>query len=395
MLSRRVLAFCSSRRTVAFRAALAVCVGALCLLTAEEAAARRMSPRQIEALQAAANQAEQAAEADAGVAEQDAGASATAPAAPDPAELSRRAQIFSRLGEVSLTLGEIEDDILRRSPFARRQFADRERLVAHAREMFRAKLLAHAAAERGFGERPSVRTLIDRHLVALVVRRQVDEPNNPRDIPTEAAQTYFQEHQELFVRAEQRRASHILVEEREEAARLLAQVREGDLRAFRRLAQEHSLDTETNQRGGDLGYFAADGRAAGGTDVAVNADIATLVFRLTREEPIATEPLELETTAGQRFAIVRMTGLREGAHPTFEQVEPAVRRRLAVERRDGAYRDYVRTLREQHQVQTQHLETLRQISLPPPPMPSHNHRGAEPAAAEGEGETDADGHMAP
>lgn len=310
---------------------------------------------------------------------------ADAPAAAplDPvAEQARRAQVFARLGEVTLTLGEVEDDIHRRSPFARRQFEDRERLVAHARELFRAKLLAHAAEERGYGDRPAVRTLVDRHLVAAVVRRQVDEQHGPGQVTSEDARAYFDTHQELFVRAEQRRVSHILVESRERAAALLEQVRAGDLRVFRRLAQSDSLDTETNQRGGDLGYFAADGRAAGGTDVAVNPHIASLAFTLTREEPIAREPLELTTSAGLRYSVVRLTGVREGAHPSFEEVESTVRRRLAVEQRDGAYRAYIAQLREQHHVVMQPLEVLRDITLPPPPMPSHNHRGAEPESAE-------------
>jgi len=310
------------------------------------------------------------------------------------AQAAHRAQVFARLGEVTLTLGEIEDDIQRRSPFARRQFEDRERLVAHARELFRAKLLAHAAGERGYGDKPSVRTLVDRHLVATVVRRQVDEQNSPTLITAEDARAYFDAHQELFVRAEQRRVSHILVESREQAAALLTQVRAGDLRVFRRLAQTESLDTETNQRGGDLGFFAADGRAAGSTDVAVNEAIAQLAFTLTREEPVAREPLELTTTAGLRYSVVRLTGVREGASPSFEDVEASVRRRLAVERRDGAYRAYITRLREQHRVQMQPLEVLRAITLPPPPMPSHNHRGA---STETEAERAAEGaaHMAP
>jgi hypothetical protein len=318
---------------------------------------------------------------------------AAAPA-DDAARTARRARVFSRLGQVTLTLGEIEDDIQRRSPFARRQFEDRERLVAHARELFRAKLLAHAASERGYGDKASVRTLVDRHLVAAVVRRQVDELNGPTQITTADARAYFDSHQELFVRAEQRRVSHILVESREQAAALLTQVRAGDLRVFRRLAQAESLDTETNQRGGDLGFFAADGRAAGGTDVAVNETIAQLAFTLTREEPVAREPLELTTTAGLRYSVVRLTGIREGASPSFEDVEASVRRRLAVERRDGAYRAYITQLRERHQVQMQPLEVLRAITLPPPPMPSHQHRGAE---TETEAERAAEGaaHMAP
>jgi hypothetical protein len=314
--------------------------------------------------------------------------------ADDAARSAHRGRVFSRLRDVTLTVGEIEDDIQRRSPFARRQFQDRERLVAHARELFRAKLLAHAADQRGYGDRPSVRALIDRHLVAAVVRRQVDEPHAPTAISAEEARTYFDEHRDLFTRAEQRRASHILVASRERAAVLLTQVREGDLRVFRQLAMAESLDTETNQRGGDLGFFAMDGTSAGGTDAAITEGLAQAAFALTREEPVAREPVELETAAGQRFSVVRLTGIREGANPRFEDVEPSVRRRLAVERRDGAYRAYIAELRMRHQVQMQPLEVLRAITLPAPPMPHSEPGGADGVTAP-EPATEAAAQMTP
>ena len=309
---------------------------------------------------------------------------AEATASPDD---TRRAQVLMRLGEVTLTLGELEDDLRRRAPFARRQMRDRARLTTHVREMFDQKLLAHAAAERGYGTNASVRARVDRQLVTRVVRLRVDEPNAPQRVEEAAARAYFAEHPELFVRPEQRRAAHILVESRERAAELLAELRDADLRTFRRTAMTESQDPRSKQRGGDLGYFDAEGHLLGSTEPAIAEPIRNAIFAVSREEPFVNEPVAVPSGDQTLYSVLRLTGLREGANPSFEDVEPMVRRRVAVSQRDASYRALMQELRERHPVQTSNLELLRTITLPPPPMPSHNHRGAE-RVEEGEG----DGH---
>lgn len=301
----------------------------------------------------------------------------------DPAEAARRARIFARVGEVSLTVGEIEDDINRRSPFARRPFTDRRRLVEHARLMFRGKLLAHAALERGYGERPAVRTLLDRHLVSLVVRRQVDAQNAPSSIPAERVAQYFEEHRDAFVRPEQRRASHILVRDRAEAVRIAQEAAGVDLRGFQRLAREHSLDTESKQRGGDLGFFSEEGRSRR-ADASIDAAIAAAAFALTRENPVSSTPVEVTAGEDTHYSVVRLTAVNAGSNPTLADVEPVVRRRLAREQRDTGYRRYLDSLRERHQVARGSTEVIRSIDLPPPPMPRdpHGRHGTEPEGAD-------------
>lgn len=312
---------------------------------------------------------------------------AAATATPDPAETARRARVFARVGEVSLTVGEIEDDINRRSPFARRPFVDRERLVAHARLMFRGKLLAHAALERGYADRPAVRTLLDRHLVSLVVRRQVDAQSAPSSIPAERVAQYFEEHRDSFVRPEQRRASHILVRDRDEAVRIAQEAAGVDLRGFQRLAREHSLDTESKQRGGDLGFFAADGRSRR-ADASVDSALAAAAFALTRENPVSTTPVELTAGDDTRYSVVRLTAVNAGSNPTLADVEPIVRRRLAREQRDTGYRQYIASLHERHEVVRGSTDVIRSIDLPPPPMPRDPH-GRHGMEAEGADEPEA------
>lgn len=64
---------------------------------------------------------------------------------------------------------------------------------------------------------------------------------------------FFEEHRSEYDIAEQVRASHILVETEELARQLLDEIAGGA--DFAPLAQEHSTDTGSGSRGGDLGWF--------------------------------------------------------------------------------------------------------------------------------------------
>ena len=88
-------------------------------------------------------------------------------------------------------------------------------------------------------------------------------------------QAYYEEHPDEFVEPEQVHARHILVEEREQAEELLAQLRNGA--KFEDLAREHSVDEQSAEKGGDLGWFARGDMVAPFEEAAFGAEPGTLV----------------------------------------------------------------------------------------------------------------------
>lgn len=109
---------------------------------------------------------------------------------------------------------------------------------------------------------------------------------------------------EMPTTAEQVRASHILVETREEADQVLERLAAGE--AFEDLARELSTDAASAQEGGDLGWFprglmatpfeqAAFGMAANETSDPVQTQFGYHIIRvLERELARAIEPDDLE-----------------------------------------------------------------------------------------------------
>ena len=109
----------------------------------------------------------------------------------------------------------------------------------------------------------------------------------------EEIQAYYDAHADEFSRPEMVRASHILLASRDDAEELLNEARDADARGFRQLAREHSIDTETKLRGGDLRYFTRDGRAAGARedDTPVDATLVEAAFGVEEVGGVAREPV--------------------------------------------------------------------------------------------------------
>jgi len=88
------------------------------------------------------------------------------------------------------------------------------------------------------------------------VELSLDNINEPENADEETLQNLFDENAELYTNPERRRAQHILVEDETLANDLLNQIKEGA--DFAELAKTNSVDTSSNEQGGDLGLFERD-----------------------------------------------------------------------------------------------------------------------------------------
>ncbi len=101
-------------------------------------------------------------------------AAPTPEAEPSPEETARRAQVVAKIGPVEVTLGELEDEINRQSPFMRARYRDRAALRTFVEERIRFELIAREADRRHFGERPEVLAETRQAYVQQLIRRDFD-----------------------------------------------------------------------------------------------------------------------------------------------------------------------------------------------------------------------------
>jgi peptidyl-prolyl cis-trans isomerase D len=111
---------------------------------------------------------------------------------------------------------------------------------------------------------------------------------------------------------EQRRASHILVKTKEEADKILAEVKKNPGQ-FAALAKKHSQDPGSADKAGDLGWF--------GRGMMVKP-FEDLVFKLGQNE---TQVVESEFG----FHVVRLTGVQAGKMRAFEEVRKELTEEVA------------------------------------------------------------------
>lgn len=293
-------------------------------------------------------------------------AAAQDPASPDAgrsaADESRRARVYARIGDSSITVGDIEDAVASQTPFQQQRYAsDPAALRALARRLVDLRLMAAEARRRELDRTPRVREVTEGNLVQLLVRQAIDLRITPRSIPDADVDAYYQSHLEEYARPAMARASHVLLATEAEATALLAECRTADVARFRQLARDRSLDTETQQSGGDLRYFTRDGRPMGDVGRPVDAALVQAAFAIREVGECAAAPVRV----GDRFSVVKLTGLRQADQTPIEAAREGIRRSLWRQRRDQELERMVSEIKSRVRV-TRRDELVTLVELPPP-----------------------------
>jgi peptidyl-prolyl cis-trans isomerase C len=274
------------------------------------------------------------------------------------AEQKRRAAVLAKFEGGQITVGDLEDAINQQSYFVRKRYATKENRKSFLDNRVRFELLAREAERRGYGDDETVVQTAKQNAVQALLKNEVDDKMIEDSIPDEEVKKYYDEHRSEFVREESRRVNYILLETRQEAAQLVAEAREADLRKFGELARENSIDQETRLRAGDLRYFDRKGVRSGTTEVAVEEAIVKAAFALEEIGDVAPEPVPVE----DGFAVVKLSGRRPASKRTLEQVDKIIRKRLWRVFREKAVTELESSLRAKYKPEV-HPELVDDIKL--------------------------------
>ena len=284
---------------------------------------------------------------------------------PPGADEARRAEVFATVGSATITVGDLEDVINARSPYARKRFAELTVLKDFADDQVRNELFSQGAEKLGYAKDPDVAKFLDQTLVQLFVRREFEESVSPDSVLEEAVAKYYEDHPEEFRRPEMRRARHILVASKQEAKDILAQLGTGESATFRELAKARSLDTETKLRGGDLLYFTEDAKLVGKPDGAqIDPTLAKAAFRLEKAGS-SSKPLDL---GDGKWSVLELTGIRPEKVQTREQAKEGIRRKLWRQEREAALTKLITDLRTELEPEV-YPERMEAIVLEPANAP--------------------------
>ncbi|MGM9927449.1 MAG: peptidylprolyl isomerase [Bacillus sp. (in: firmicutes)] len=153
------------------------------------------------------------------------------------------------------------------------------------------------------------------------------------EITEEEMEEYFEENKDSYDTAEQVEASHILLEDKETAQKVLDLLNDGG--DWDELAAEYSTDTSNAEDGGDLGYFASGDmveefeKAAWALDVDEISDI-------------------VETDYG--FHIIKVTGKKEAEEAVFEDYKEEIEEALFDEEVNSLYSTWLEELKKEYNI---------------------------------------------
>lgn len=140
----------------------------------------------------------------------------------------------------------------------------------------------------------------------------LDTVSSQIDVNDEQLQQYFIDNKTQFVGPEQRRASHILIEDNEQAEQILAEIQtkfeEGQ--SFEELAEAYSVDVGSASSGGDLGTIQRD---------VMEATFEEAVFALENVGDIS-EPIKTEFG----YHIIKLTDIDQSSNVDFADVKNEV-----------------------------------------------------------------------
>lgn len=179
-------------------------------------------------------------------------------------------------------------------------------------------LFAQAAAADDVTKRPEVRVRLDDALRAALMadlRREAE-----REVGDVEVAKYFDENKQKLDVPERIHIQRILVATKEEADNLLAQAKKpGGEREWPKLAREKSLDKATHERGGDLGFLAADGQSHEVT-VKAEPELVTAARKVKNGE-LVPEPVAVDG----KFAVVWRRGSTAAVTRSLEQEAAPIR----------------------------------------------------------------------
>lgn len=211
----------------------------------------------------------------------------------------------AKVNDTLISRWAMEDLIARQGPMARVSRDDAlEELIDMA-------LLRQAAEQRGLDQDLEIQRQLDQLRTNVLANHYVQRFMDEQDF-TETALRAEYEAQIAAAGDEEFRARHILVDDADLAADLIAQLAAGA--DFVALAREHSTDTTAN-RGGDLGWFQLD---------MMVTEFAEALAQLTPGQ-VTAEPVQ------SRFGwhVIELQETRALDLPAFEEVIEALQQILA------------------------------------------------------------------
>jgi peptidyl-prolyl cis-trans isomerase C len=250
---------------------------------------------------------------------------------------------LATIDDLIITLGELEERINRQSPYVRARYTSLEQKKEFLDNLIRFEVLAKEAYRRGLDKDAEVVRTMKQVMIQKLINQEFDSKVTPDSISDAELRAYYDANQTEYVKREEVRASAVILGNRAQAERVLAEAR-GDAgktnKGFRDLVEKYSSDEETKLRGGDLRYFTAE-------SVEVPSPVVKAAFALAQIGDLS----DVIDAGGGKFYVVKQTNRRKGSTRSFDDAKPSIRNALFREKRTAAQKAFIEGLRAKSKIE--------------------------------------------
>lgn len=260
---------------------------------------------------------------------------------------AREDAVVVRVGEVALTVRDVERRMAQLPPFQLRTFGTtaeeiRKRFVQEV--LVRELLFSQGAGQQGVSSRPEVEERTRGILRGTLLARMRADTAKEQPISDEEVRAYYEQNRPKFNAPARVALWRILVATREEAEKLIGELRKEELspKRWNDLARDRSLDKSTSLRGGNLGFVLPDG-ATSDPEIKVDPRLVQAAEKV-KDGELVPEPV----AEGERWAVVWRRQSMKAVTRTLEQEAPAIRQVLAHQKAEARVKQLLEQLRKEH-----------------------------------------------
>lgn len=161
--------------------------------------------------------------------------------------------------------------------------------------------------------------------IRMMIEKLGDKLAEDIKISDKKAQDYYNKNKSEFFVKDQIHASHILVQKEEDAKKILAELKKGA--DFAKLAKKHSIDTNSQVKGGDLSWMPKEQFVP---------EFAEACWKLNPGQ-ISEQPVKTD----YGFHIIKLIGKKAAYQPTFKEAKSKVKDKLLIEVKREKFNDHL------------------------------------------------------
>lgn len=293
----------------------------------------------------------------------------------------------ARIGDRVILLGDVAARIAAQPRHMRQRYRDLNKKVELVESLVQFELLADAALDKKLDTAPEVQLAWKQAMVETLLERVGAQRVSMSELTDAELRAYYDSHQAELTRPEMRRAAVVVLFEEVKARQVATTLRDQiaaapeEARAlFVEAVTAHSADTDTKDKGGDLGWFDAKGLNELGQR-RVPDKVVTVAYGLG-EPGVVSEPLYM----GQgMYYIVQLTELRPAEVPPLADVRLDIQTRLLKQRAAIEKQRYIDEVVAKAQVEIDQGQ-LAKLAVVAPAAPAS---GAPEEGADGSDKDDA------